>query len=164
MYISKEDKFKKIEIINKNALKYIVIVLMLLDHISYLFPLNNPIVMFIGFISRLTAPTMALSVAEGYHYTRNVKKYMKRLFIFSIISYIPYVLYRTESILPVQLFSGSATPVFYREAGATLIEPHIFIQSINSVLVIHETSVIFTLFLAISSFNSKANLQSLSWV
>ena len=55
MYISKEDKFKKIEIINKNALKYIVIVLMLLDHISYLFPLNNPIVMFIGFISRLTA-------------------------------------------------------------------------------------------------------------
>lgn len=104
MYISKEDKFKKIEIINKNALKYIVIVLMLLDHISYLFPLNNPIVMFIGFISRLTAPTMALSVAEGYHYTRNVKKYMKRLFIFSVISYIPYVLYRTESILPVQLF------------------------------------------------------------
>ena len=55
MYISKEDKFKKIEIINKNALKYIVIVLMLLDHISYLFPINNPIVMFIGFISRLTA-------------------------------------------------------------------------------------------------------------
>ena len=92
---------------------------------------------------------MALSVAEGYHYTRNVKKYMKRLFIFSIISYIPYVLYRTESILPVQLFSGSATPVFYREAGATLIEPHIFIQSINSVLVIHETSVIFTLFLGL---------------
>lgn len=114
MYISNDNRFEKIEVINKNVLKYIVIVLMLLDHVSYLFPLDNPLVMFVGFISRLTAPTMALSIAEGYRYTRNLKKYMKRLFIFSLISYIPYVLYRTESFLPVQLFSGSATPVFFR--------------------------------------------------
>lgn len=122
---------------------------MLFDHISYLFPPDNPAVAYIGFISRLTAPTMALSIAEGYHYTRNVKKYMKRLIIFAVISYIPYVLYRTENILPIQLFSGQSTPMFYREAGAVLIEPNIFIKALNSVLVIHETSVIFTLFLGL---------------
>lgn len=149
MYITQGNKFEKIEVINKNVLKYIVIVFMLLDHLSYLFPLDNPIVQFIGFISRLTAPTMALSIAEGYRYTKNLKKYMKRLFIFSLISYIPFVLFRTESFFPIQLFSGSSVPVFYEEPGAIVIEPHIFIQNINSTLVIHENSVIFTLFLGL---------------
>ncbi|MBQ2666421.1 hypothetical protein [Methanobrevibacter sp.] len=74
--------------------------------------------------------------------------------IFQLISYIPYVFYRTESFLPFQLFSGPATPLFYREAGAVLIEPNIFISSLNSVLVIHETSVIFTLFLGLCTIYS----------
>ena len=149
MYITKDKRFEKYEIINRNQLKYIVIILMLFDHLSYLFPPTNPIVTIVGIISRLTAPTMALSVAEGYHYTRNLKKYLKRLFIFAIISYIPYVLYRTENIIPIQLFSGTTAPTFFRESGAVVFEPSLYISKINSVLVIHETSVIFTLFLGL---------------
>ena len=149
MYISNSNRFTKFEILNRNALKYLVIIFMLLDHISYFFPPTNSISLFIGIISRLTAPTMALSIAEGYYYTRNLKKYMKRMFIFSVISYIPYVLYRTECILPIQLFSGSAVPMFYREFGALVPEPHVYLSFINSTLVIHETSVIFTLFLGL---------------
>ena len=149
MYVTQENKFEKYEILNRNVLKYIVIILMLFDHLSYFFPQDNPIVIIIGIISRLTAPTMALSIAEGYYYTRNIKKYMKRLFIFSVISYVPYVMHRTGNIMPIQLFQGSATPEFTRQTGAIVIEPNIFLSSINSVLVIHQTSIIFTLFLGL---------------
>lgn len=149
MYVSTTKRFINYEIINRNHLKYIVILLMLLDHLSYFFPATNPIIIFIGFISRLTAPTMALSIAEGYHYTRDVKKYMSRLFIFAIISYVPYVLYRTAVLYPIQLFSGNLAPTFVRATGAIVAEPNVFISAINSILVIHETSVIFTLFLGL---------------
>jgi len=32
-------------------------------------------------IGRLTAPIMWFFIAEGFHYTKNVKKYILRLFI-----------------------------------------------------------------------------------
>ena len=163
MYFTKErNKFVKYEIINRNVLKYIVIILMLFDHISYFFPSTNPIVIVIGMISRLTAPTMALSIAEGYHYTRDVKKYMERLFIFAIISYIPYVLYRTGTIIPIQLFKGTVVPEFVRVTGAIVAEPYLILSSINSVLVVHETSVIFTLFLGLCTIYlwDKINLPN----
>ncbi len=137
--------------LNRNHLKYIVIVLMLLDHCTYFFSYSNPIILGISFISRLTAPTMALFIAEGYYYTRSVNKYMKRLFLFSIISYIPYVLYRTAEFMPVQLFTGQAVHSFFRFNGDFVLEPNIFISQINSLLVIHQTSVIFTLFLGLLS-------------
>lgn len=41
-------------------------------------------------IGRLTAPTMAFFIVEGYFHTKNKKKYALRLFIFSLISWLPY--------------------------------------------------------------------------
>ena len=38
-----------IEIVNRNHLKYLVIVLMFLDHFSYFFPPTNPLVFPIAF-------------------------------------------------------------------------------------------------------------------
>ena len=84
---------------------------MFFDHLSYFIPPTNVLPNLIGFISRLTAPTMALFIAEGYHYTSNINKYMKRLFIFAVILYIPYCLYRTAQLFPIQLFSGNITPL-----------------------------------------------------
>ncbi|MCQ2972520.1 MAG: conjugal transfer protein TraX [archaeon] len=122
---------------------------MFFDHLSYFIPPTNVLPNLIGFISRLTAPTMALFIAEGYHYTSNINKYMKRLFIFAVISYIPYCLYRTAQLFPIQLFSGNTTPLFFRATGAIVNEPYVSLSYINSTLVIHETSVIFTLFLGL---------------
>ena len=90
-----------IKIMNRNHLKYLVIVLMFLDHFSYFFPPTNPLAFPIAFFSRLTAPVMAFFIAEGYYYTRDVKKYMKRLLIFAVISYIPYIYYRCGHIFPL---------------------------------------------------------------
>lgn len=79
--------------LNRNQLKYIVIIAMLIDHIAWGFvdgvnPLLGGIMHFFG---RLTGPTMAYFVGEGYRYTSDVGKYQKRLGIFALISWIPFV-------------------------------------------------------------------------
>ena len=90
---------------------------------------------------------MALFIAEGYHYTRDVKKYMKRLFLFAIISYLPFTLFMAGSLIPVQLFSGVVNPEFFFASGE--LNPQPFVYFLNLTLVILETSVIFTLFLGL---------------
>ena len=137
--------------LNRNHLKYFVIILMLMDHLIIFIPLTSPLATVVSFFSRLTAPTMALFIAEGYFYTRNLNKYMKRLFIFAIISYIPYCFYRTGVLMPIQLFSGNIIPQFPVPNGVILTESYTFLSSFNLTLVIHETSVIFTLFLGLVS-------------
>lgn len=49
-------------------------------------------------IGRLTFPIFAFMIAEGYYYTSNVKKYMCRLFIFAILSEIPFNLIMGSSV------------------------------------------------------------------
>jgi len=78
-----------------NALKMIAIVAMTTDHLAWLFfpkfPLDAlPVSMHI--IGRLTAPIMMFFIAEGYHYTRDRNKYLKRLLIFAVISHVPYTM------------------------------------------------------------------------
>ncbi len=38
-------------------------------------------------IGRITCPIMCYCIAEGYHYTRNIRKYTARLFVFALISH-----------------------------------------------------------------------------
>lgn len=61
--------------LNRNQLKYLVIITMLIDHITWAFvPIDSILGQVMHFIGHLTGSTMAYFVAEGYHYTRNVKK------------------------------------------------------------------------------------------
>lgn len=79
--------------LNSNQLKVIAILAMTIDHfIDVLYP-NYPTDWWIigcHIIGRLTAPIMWFFIAEGYHYTRNVKKYAVRLFAFAIVSHFAY--------------------------------------------------------------------------
>lgn len=76
---------------NRNVLKIIAVVSMLIDHIGgYLF--NNNIVCRV--IGRLAFPIFAFFIAEGMKYTRNRKKYILTLLVFAVISQIPYTLLR----------------------------------------------------------------------
>jgi len=79
--------------LTSNALKLIAIFTMTIAHIATVFfprySLDIP-VLFMNGIGRLTAPIMMFLIVEGYHHTRNIKKYIFRLFILAIISHFAY--------------------------------------------------------------------------
>lgn len=81
--------------LSRNALKYIVIVAMLIDHVGEMLEgsIDPTIYHIMRFIGRLTGPTMAFFLAEGAKYTSDIAKYQKRLAIFAAISWLPYVLF-----------------------------------------------------------------------
>ena len=68
---------------------------MLLDHSWGMGLLKNDIFTCIG---RLAFPIFAFMIVEGYFKTSNLKRYVGRLFIFAIISEIPYNLMMGDSI------------------------------------------------------------------
>lgn len=82
------------KILDSNMIKLIAIIAMTIDHIAWLlfpgYPKEIlPVVLHI--IGRITCPIMCYCIAEGYHYTRNIHKYTRRLFIFACISHFAYV-------------------------------------------------------------------------
>lgn len=94
---------------NRNQIKYLVIIAMLIDHIAWAFvPMNTLLGQVMHFIGRLTGPTMAYFVAEGYLHTRNVRKYAARLGIFTLLSWIPFVFFEFGT-LPVTIIEGQST-------------------------------------------------------
>ena len=81
--------------LNSNAIKLIAIIAMTIDHIAWaVYPgySTEPAAIVMHIIGRLTCPIMCYCIAEGYHYTRDVKKYTRRLLIFALISHVPYML------------------------------------------------------------------------
>ncbi|MBQ1712574.1 MAG: hypothetical protein II024_05030 [Firmicutes bacterium] len=88
--------------LNRNQIKYIVILAMLVDHIAWLFVYTYSVQgELMHFFGRLTGPTMAVFIAEGYRYTKNVKHYLARLGVFAIISWPCFSLMETGRILPL---------------------------------------------------------------
>jgi len=71
-------------------LKITAIISMFLDHINWIF--NKSINMF-SYIGRLAFPIFAFQASIGYSHTKNIKKYIIRLFIFALLSQIPFSLY-----------------------------------------------------------------------
>ena len=51
---------------------------------------KNIISTILHIIGRLTAPIMFFFICEGFYYTKNLKKYILRLFLFAIISHFAY--------------------------------------------------------------------------
>lgn len=78
--------------LNRNQIKYLAVIAMFIDHIAWGFV--DPIYPALGgamhFIGRLTGPTMAFFVGQGYIYTRDVKKYQLRLGLCALLSWVPY--------------------------------------------------------------------------
>lgn len=76
-----------------NAIKLIAIVAMTIDHVTWwLFPgyPTQVLPLLLHSIGRLTCPIMCYFIAEGYHYTRDVNRYTRRLFLFALVSHFAY--------------------------------------------------------------------------
>ena len=101
--------------LNRNQLKYLVIAAMLIDHIAWAFvPTESPVGQIMHFIGRLTGPTMAYFLAEGYQHTRNVGKYAARLGIFALLSWMPFCFFEF-GVLPITIENGK--PFVYPAFG-----------------------------------------------
>lgn len=97
--------------LNANMIKMIAIIAMTADHIAWmLFPgyPTDILAIVLHIIGRLTCPMMCYFIAEGYHYTKNINKYTRRLFVFAVISHFAYVFASAD-------FSGwrSFIPFYY---------------------------------------------------
>ncbi|MBQ1516386.1 MAG: conjugal transfer protein TraX [Lachnospiraceae bacterium] len=79
--------------LNANQLKLIAIIAMTIDHLTWaIFPGTQAVwyVFCLHIVGRLTAPIMWFFIAEGYHYTHDVKRYAARLFVFAAVSHFAY--------------------------------------------------------------------------
>ena len=81
------------KILTANKLKIYAIIVMFLDHFATVFfPSNAMITLIFKLFGRTAAPIFCYFIAEGYHHTSNIKKYMLRLLAFAAIAHIPYIL------------------------------------------------------------------------
>lgn len=102
--------------LNSNQLKVIAILAMTLDHLICVVYPNYPTewwILLCHAIGRLTAPIMWYFIAEGYHYTHNVKKYAGRLFLFAILSHFAYNFAFGIPFLPFQTSVFNQTSVIW---------------------------------------------------
>ena len=67
---------------NAFTLKLLALALMLLDHIHFYFP-DSPD--WFHSAGRLAAPIFFFFAAEGYAHTRDIRRYMLRMFIFALV-------------------------------------------------------------------------------
>lgn len=102
--------------LNAAQLKLIAIAAMTADHLtSVLFPHypSDLWILLIHALGRITAPIMWYFIAEGYYYTRNLKKYAGRLFCFALISHFAYNFAFGIPFLPFQATVFNQTSVIW---------------------------------------------------
>ena len=78
------------------TLHVLAMILMLCDHLwATLLPGQE----WLTCIGRIAFPIFAFMIAEGFYQTSNRKKYLKRMFIFALISEIPFNLIMSSGLI-----------------------------------------------------------------
>lgn len=67
------------------ALKYIAVILMLLDHIHYFFEYTGKVPLFFSWLGRLAAPLFLFCIIEGFIHTSDRRKYFLRIYSLAIL-------------------------------------------------------------------------------
>jgi hypothetical protein len=74
-------------------LKMTAMLSMTIDHLAYYWGIENPYLYeLMRTVGRIAFPTFAFLLAEGFVHTKNRQKYMLSLFIFALLSEIPWFL------------------------------------------------------------------------
>lgn len=102
--------------LNSNQLKLIALFAMTVDHVTSVVVPGYPKtwwVLLLHIVGRLAAPIFWFMVAEGYAHTRNLKKYIGRLFAFAVISHFAYNFAFGIPFLPLQTTVFNQTSVIW---------------------------------------------------
>lgn len=99
-----------------NALKVIAIVAMTVDHLAWMGietyqQAETPLQIALHSIGRLTAPIMFFFVAEGYHHTRNFRRYLGRLFLLAVVSHFAFCYFNMSGFNPFGNLLFNATSI-----------------------------------------------------
>ncbi len=90
---TQKDAESGLQILNRDVIKYIAMLTMLLNHIGHMFLTGGtPLYEILEDIGFFTAPVMCFFMVEGYTYTRSRIGYGLRLLLFAVISQIPFEL------------------------------------------------------------------------
>lgn len=91
-----------LKILNRDAIKYIAMFTMLLNHTAHAL-LTRGTIMYeiLEDIGIFTTPVMCFFLVEGYEHTHSKRKYGQRLIVFAALSQIPYMLALHESNLSI---------------------------------------------------------------
>ena len=73
------------------VLKIMAVLSMCFDHFGYWLTAGN--FSFCNYLGRLAFPIFAFQISEGYEHTNNLGKYFWRLFLFAVISQLPFNLF-----------------------------------------------------------------------
>lgn len=161
--------------LNSNHLKLIAIVAMTVDHIAdLLYPgmPNNIISNIFHIIGRLTAPIMFFFICEGFFYTKDLKKYITRLFIFALIShfaycfafginYIPFStgkIFNQTSIMWSLAWSVVALYIVYRKNNLKQWQKWLLVILLNIITFSADWSCI-ALMIILSMYGNRGNLN-----
>lgn len=149
--------------LSASSLKYLAIIAMLIDHIAWCFVDTYSVLgQIMHIIGRLTAPIMCYFIAEGYHYTRNVKKYALRLFIFALLSWPPFV-YMESGQLPIGFVDGQFVFNPYQGVIYTLLLGLLALITVHSQL--HIVLKVFVIFaICLFSLNGDWPLFAVVWI
>lgn len=99
-----------------NALKLVAIVAMTVDHLAWMGietyqQAETPLQIALHSIGRLTAPIMFFFVAEGYHHTRNFRRYLGRLFLLAVVSHFAFCYFNMSGFNPFENLLFNATSI-----------------------------------------------------
>lgn len=106
-------------------IKLIAITSMVIDHVGLFF---FPQILLFRIVGRLAFPLFAWLIANGAYYSKNIKIYLTRLFLFALVAQIPFILINRlndpsfwQLNVLFTLFLGLLAIVLMRKSENTLI-------------------------------------------
>lgn len=88
------------------VLKLIAMITMLIDHTGAILFEGSPYYIYFRMIGRLAFPIYCFLLVEGFYHTSNVKRYLKRLGVFALISEIPFDLAFSKTDTSINFFES----------------------------------------------------------
>lgn len=94
---------------NSSVFKVLACIIMLIDHVGAVF---FPKLIIFRIIGRLAFPIFAYFIAEGYRKTKDITDYLGRLFIFALVSQLPFMYAFNSQSLYLNVFFTLAAGLY----------------------------------------------------